>query len=500
MATRNLNYWIELAYRRRTRATTVAAAVMSAVVLTTVFWPPVFQSTTEILIQDNRAQYLVSPDLRDDTPNRPTVVTNPVTEEDLNSESEMITSLYLIRQAIEGLPVPPGYSGPGSALLNAMSLLMELPGQSYRVLHDAPQLTPADQWALELAQHLDADVIKRSDIIEVRFRSHDAAWSQKFLSLLLNRYLELHARISHDPEAEKFFQQQAALLQSKLNASERALNDFQLRTGISDFAGEQQALISRLSELKLERSKTAAELASAQAQVAFVTQLEKSTPQRIGKEVRSVQQLKPQVMQLKSERADLLSRYQPTSARIREIDAKLSAAQKILDSENHLEVTEKSTDLNPTWVAIDSNLAQSKTSADALKATQDQLDQEIARNQAQLDYLVSNSTQLDQLQRQVAADKEAYVSYVRKTEEARAAGALNSNKILNVSVAQPPQRPVRSVFPIIWLNLFAGLVLAAALAIAVAELDERRDPRIYSTAAISRDSGLQTLAVLADRG
>ncbi len=505
MPSRTLNYWIELAYRRRARVVTVAGLVMGIVVFATILWPPVYESTTEILIQDNRAQFLVSPDLRDEVPTRSAVVSNPVTEEQLNSERELMTSIYLIRQAIEGLPIPPRYNGPGAAMMEAVDLLLTLPGRSYRLLHDAPQPTPTDRWALSLAQHLDSNVIKRSDIIEVSFRSHDPAWSQKFLSLLLNRYLELHARISHDPQAERFFQQQAALLQARLNTSEGQLNSFRLQTGISDYQSQQQALVNRLSELKLQKSRTAADLESAQQEVSFIANLEHTTPQRIGKEIRAVQnqalaQLKPQVMQMKAERAELLSRYQPSSERIREIDSKLEAAQRILDRENHLEVTERSTDLNPTWVAIDGDLAQSKTKAAALKAGLDGLEQEIVKSEGQLDYLVSNSTELDRLERQVSADKEAYVSYVRKSEEARAAGALNTNKILNVSVAQPPLRPVRPSFPIIWLNFLAGAVLAAALAIGSAELAERRDPRIYSIAAVTQESGLQTLAILGNQG
>ncbi len=204
-------------------------------------------------------------------------------------------------------------------------------------------------------------------------------------------------------------------------------------------------------------------------------------------------------MQLRTERAELLSRYQPNSQRIQQINAKLDAAQKILDQENHLEVSESSTDLNPIWVTEASDLSQSKTSVAALAATQKQYAQEIDESKKRLDYLVQNETDDNRLERQVAADKEAYMSYVKKTEEARAAGALNSSKILNVSVTQPPSHPVRPVFPILWLNLMAGLMLALALGVGAAEFDERYDPHIYSPVAVERESGLPVIAVLADQ-
>jgi uncharacterized protein involved in exopolysaccharide biosynthesis len=344
-------------------------------------------------------------------------------------------------------------------------------------------------------------VIKRSDVIEVSFRSHDANWTKQFLNLLISNYLVYHASLSHDPQAEKFFGQQAQLLQEKLAGSEHRLHAFQLQTGISNLGSQQQALISQLSGLRMQRDKAAADLASATQQVAEYSQLLDSTPQRIPKEVRAVQDmalahLKPQVLQLRAERAELLSRYQPTSRKIREIDAKLAAAQKILDKENHLTVTERSTDLNPVWVTIDSSLAQTRGVQASVKATYDKLQTEIAATQDQINYVVRNSSEYERLERHAATDKQALVTYMRRSEEARTAGALNLDKILNVSVAQPPLQPLKPVFPIMWLNFLVGFVLAVALGIGAAQWEEERDPAIRSVHAVSRETGFRTVAVV----
>ena len=227
------------------------------------------------------------------------------------------------------------------------------------------------------------------------------------------------------------------------------------------------------------------------------------TPQRIGKEVRSVQnaalaQIKPQVLQLQAERAELLSRYQPASQRIREIDAKLAAAQKILTREDHLEVQEQSTDLNPVWVTVDSNLKQASTNAAALAAEGTSFASAIQNVQRQMVDLMNNGVTVDRLERQVQMDQESYASYVRKSEEARVAQALNVNKVLNVVVAQSPQVPMRPVFPIIWLNLLAGLLVAAVAAVGAAYWEERSDEKLYTAADIASISGLNTISVLAD--
>jgi len=71
-------------------------------------------------------------------------------------------------------------------------------------------LSPRDAWAIDVERNLDASVIKRSNIIEVEFRSHDRAWTKDFLDRLMARYLEFHASLSHDPQAEKFYEQQTS--------------------------------------------------------------------------------------------------------------------------------------------------------------------------------------------------------------------------------------------------------------------------------------------------
>jgi polysaccharide biosynthesis protein PslE len=165
------------------------------------------------------------------------------------------------------------------------------------------------------------------------------------------------------------------LLRAKLDGSEDQLRQFEVQNGVTDLAAQKQALVNRLSELEIQNNRTAAESVSSRERIAELSTQLRRISERIGKEVRSVQnaalqQLKPQLMQLKPERADLLSRYQPTSQCIQQINARLAAAQRILDAKNHLEVQEKSSDINPVSVSLETNLEQAKTSTAASEAIQ----------------------------------------------------------------------------------------------------------------------------------
>ena len=503
MNTRDFNYWTEMIFRRRATVLEVCGVVFGLVVLGTLVWPPTYQGTAKIFVRDNRAELLVSPGLGANTPQNPAVITNPVSEEDLNSEMELLTSTYIIKRAIAEMPAPAHHKGIAAPVLNGVNYVLGLPGAGYRAMHDTPRLDARDAWANELEQHLSAAIIKKSDIIEVNFRAHDPAWSKQFLELLLGAYLDYHAHISHDPAAEQFFSQQAKLLQIKLDDAEEQLRAFQVKSGITSVDDQRSGLVERLDTLQLQLDKNQADLAFNGQQAISFKELLDQTPARLSKETRQVQnmalaQLKPQVMQLRAERAELLTRYQPNSERIRQIDAKLAAAQKILDTEDHLEVSESSTDINPIWVTIDSSLSQAKAQVSALKASQASITEQVATARQQLTDMAGSVVVLDRLQRTVQNAKDAYLSYTRKSEEARAAEALNRSRILNVSVAQPATEPLRPISPKVPLNTGAGLILGLLLGVAAAYREEENDPKIYSSATISEVAGLETVAVLSD--
>jgi len=490
---------VQFAVRRRVIMTEVALAIIAVVIIATFVWPPTYKSTAKILIQDNRAQLLVSPTLENNTPNQPGIVANTVTEEELNSERELISGDCLIEQALDGLVEPK--KGAGGTLVKVAETVIALPDRLYGLFHGAARETAQETWAHRIERHFSSWVIKRSNVIEISFTAHDPKWSHDFLERLIDRYQEFHSSMSHDPQAERFFQKQAEILQTRLRSAEDQLRAYQVQTGITNPSEQKQALITRIASLQNDSAKTAGDLAAAQKRLAVLNSQVGSTPRRVGKEVKVVQnmalqQLKPQVLQLQSERAELLTRYQPDSERMKEIDARLAAAQSILDHENHTEVQEQSTDLNPVWLSLDTELQQAAAQAASLQATQNAQSEQISKAQAQVRDLLNASVEDDRLQRMVDTEKQAYVSYLRRGEEARAAGALNRSRILNVSVAEPPDRPVSPSYPIVPLNLAVGVLLALGCAVGVAYLEELLDPRIYTPGAVASISGLKTIAQL----
>ncbi len=492
-------YWLDLLIRRRAIVLRTFAVSFVLVGAVSFLWPPTYQSTAKILVQPNRAQLLVSPGIQEGTSSQPSVVANPVTEEDLNSETELLTSRYLLERTVEQTR---GSGETESLLHQAVSAVLGLPERGYDAIHGLSGPPTIEQQALDLASKLDVSVIKRSNILEISFRSHDPGWSQKFLAQLLDEYLALHALISHDPKAERFFQSQSEFLRKRLQESENQLHAMQVQTGITDFDAQRQQLVTQLYALRAEEHKTGADLAAATQQIASLEKQLAAAPRNLTKQSvvqnLALEQLKPLVLQLEAQRAELLSRYKPTSEKIRGIDAQLEAAHKVLDRENRSEVKEQTTDLNPVWITLDTNLEIARALAASLKGSDATLLRQIAEGEKELAALAGDGLLIQRMQREVDANKEAYLSYVRKGEEARAAEALNQSKILNVSVVQPPSHPIHPKFPVMLLNLIAGLFLGLGVGVATAFWEESNDQRIYCPADIATRSGVPVVATVRD--
>jgi uncharacterized protein involved in exopolysaccharide biosynthesis len=496
-----IEHWLAVGFRRRRTVIRVGLAFFATVVAVSMLWPPLYESTAAVMVQVNRAQLLVSPGLQGDhATNQPTVVTTPVDEQDLNSEVELLTSPYVIAQALEAEDAAEQPSLTQKAISSVIAAI-NLPGAAYGLLHGTPDLTPRQLLAKKIARHLTAAVITRSDIIEIGFEGHDPQWCQRLLTRLLEEYMNIHAHISQDPKAQQFFEKQAAILQNKLQLSEEHLSAARLQTGIASLPDQRLALVTQLANFEADYHRNAAQLAAAHEQIRSTESELKTNPQRVYKESKMVQNyalqtLKPQVLELEAERADLISRYRPDSEKIKAIDSKLKAAKSILEHENEREVQETSTDVNPVWETLSANLAQARVTEASLGSTQDALAKQITSYKQGLNALMIDGVAIDRLERQVEADKEVYLSYVRKGEEARAAQALNENKILAVSVAEPPSFPLEPVWPNVEVNIAGGLILALGLGIGAAFWEEHRDSKIYTPAVIADTCGVKTVAMI----
>src|SRR5260370_15639669 len=189
--------WVEQIFRRRGLALRVGVIVFGVIALGSILWPPTYESSSKILVQSNRAQLLVSPGLKEDAGNQSTQSV-PVAEQDLNSEVELLTSPFLIQQALTGMKLNAHSGGVLAGMRNFVDAVVSLPADAYLALHGGPNANANHNEIQKLSNHVSATVIKRSNIIEVSMRSHDPVWPRAFLAHFITSYLAPHRNLSQN--------------------------------------------------------------------------------------------------------------------------------------------------------------------------------------------------------------------------------------------------------------------------------------------------------------
>jgi uncharacterized protein involved in exopolysaccharide biosynthesis len=499
MKQHDLTVWLEALWRRRMVAAWAAVGLFALIFLGTVLYPPLYESTARILVSPNRAHYIVSPALQTPSdPNAPVVNDREVTEQDLNSEMELLTQRRLYEQALADLAGRAPAPGPLGTML---SNLANLPSDLIALIDGAPRPSPLQRRALALEKRVDASVIRKSNLLEVSFRSRSPGWSRAFLDALLKRYFTLHAQIVHDARSEQFFDQQIRRRREELHAAEEHLRAVRDQTGVLSLSDQSEAVVYQLSGFQAEFRKNQSRLDGVNRQIAALQEGLTQSPMRLLKEIKSgpnpaYVKLKPKVLDLELNRDDVLERYRSGSKMAREVTRQTDQAHDLLAQEDHTEVIERLSDLNPVWLGLASNLAQARVTAAALAQSQRSLSVQIDTYQKEMRQLTDDGVEVERAMREVEAEKEAYISYLRKGEEARAELEMNESRIMNVVLAMPPSLPVEPRFPNVGLNLCAGLVLALLAGLAAAWWAERQDQTIYSTAGIAESSTVPVVAVL----
>jgi uncharacterized protein involved in exopolysaccharide biosynthesis len=180
---------------------------------------------------------------------------------------------------------------------------------------------------------------------------------------------------------------------------------------------------------------------------------------------------------------------------VQEVEKQIAETKAALDVENGRPTQEQTTDQNPTYATVQTELAKAQAELSGLKARAGAAEAIAADYRQTARRLQESEIAQDDLQRAAKTQEENYQLYVRKREEARISEALDERGILNVAVAEQPilpSLPIRS--PLTAGGL--GILLACCLSISTAFVMDFADPSFRTPDEIARYLGTPVLAAL----
>jgi uncharacterized protein involved in exopolysaccharide biosynthesis len=315
-------------------------------------------------------------------------------EDELNTVVELLKSHSLLEKVVDGVGPetilnPMGASGSTEA--HGASLF----GWAHQLTSD-PSLPPREKAVVALRKQLDAQNVRKTNVILVAHEGPSAEASQKIVSTLINLYLDEHVRMSRSPHEHAFLAEQAASIKKQLVQRETELRTFKDQTGLASPAEQRQTLVAQIGRLEDDMKAT-------------------------------------------------LATIEGTEAENRAIVAEQRRASAV-DTKAHEELRMMLLKEQPILASQRAKLSRLQT--------------QLADAKEQMKVLNGNENRITQMQREAQILEVSYRKYSEGLEQARLDESLENQRISNINVAQPatlsfqPVKPQRSAF------LFAGLFLA----------------------------------------
>jgi len=428
--------------------------VVLATILGIIFHSNDYEAKMKILVKHKRVDAAVSPGRDAALAN-----TGDVTEEELNSEVELLKSRDLLERVVLACNLQRSQPNP---LLSRLFPTAAAHGR------DDAQPNPKDvsQAVLALENKLQIEPLKKTDLIQVTYESSDPQRAARVLDVLGNLYLEKTVAVHSSPGAFKFFQTESHEYDQELRTAEIRLTEFDRNKGVADPELEKQITLQKLAdfEANLNATQVAIKEAVKRAQ-AVETQLA-STPQQTMFQVRTsdnpylMQQLKTTLLNLELKRTELLERFEPDYRPVQEVQQQIQQTLDAISQAEKSPVREETTDRNPSYDWLRSELTKSGAELASLHARAAETLRVIRQYQARLGLIDVNGATQQDLLREVKEAEGNYLLYVQKREEARIGDALDRQRIVNVAIAEAATVPALPAHPHWALTLLIGTLLA----------------------------------------
>lgn len=441
---------LEALGRRKFLAAAIFLAVAGLAGVWVAFMPKQYSAEMRLLMTRSRVDAPVSAGER---PAEPAAM-NDLSEADVNSEIELIKSNDLLEDAARA-----------SALLPA---------------HDDSPVETA-QIVRALQKNLEVELVKKTNIISVKYLSRNPETAQKLVNTVGDLYLTKHTSLHRNHESSEFFAEKTKEYKAQLEDAQRELASFEQRNGVDLMDAQREQHLRRRAELQAGLNEAASDLRQAQDRAKVLRDQLSALPLTVNSQNHTarneplIERLKVMEVELEHKRTELLTKFDPSYRLVQEVEEQLRDTKAALDREVAPGVVDTISELNPVRQTVEAELLKTETLVAGLQAKQRSFVTDLAREVAVEAALARSAPQYDDLKRKTKIAEDNYLLYRRKQEDSQIAEQMDQQRILNVSVLQAASVPALPVERhrsfLLLMALFAGALLSVFSALAVDQMD-----------------------------
>ncbi|MGA8274410.1 MAG: hypothetical protein WB919_22830 [Candidatus Sulfotelmatobacter sp.] len=384
-----------------------------------------------------------------------------VTEEELNSEVELLKDDDVLRRVVQ------------SNDLEAYDWLGWL-----RPHEDAA--ASIQRAARRLSNKLKVESIKKTNLIAVSYDSGDPQLAANVLRSLSNIYLEKHMQVHRPAGQFHFFDQQTAESERQLEEAKKKLVAFTQSRGVVMAAQQRDLVLQRLDAVEANYQQTQVAITETERRVRELSAELEELPQRTTTQVRTadnpelLRALKSSLLDLQLKKTQLLTKYEPSHRLVQEVEQQILQAESAIAAEKSAPVRDETTDKNAEYEWAEGELQKARVDMKGLEARELATSAQLNEYRGLARTLGEDAITQNDLASSEAAAQENYLLYVKKREESRMGDALDEGGIVNVAIAEEPVVPALPVWPagtVTLVGFVAALTTGAGAAFTADYLD-----------------------------
>jgi uncharacterized protein involved in exopolysaccharide biosynthesis len=429
--------------------------VVLAVAMLFVYFSARYESHFKVLLRRGRYDPVVS-----SQPPSPMDFTRPdITEEELNSEVELLRDEDLLKKVVVAAELVPAATP------------------------ESERAEEIEHAARKLSRRLDVEALKKSNLIQVSYKDTNPERAARVLVALSTLYVQKHTNLQRPAGQNRFFDEQTAEYERRLHQSEAELVRFTRTRGVASAALERDIALQKLGEADAAYRQIDQDRIETERRIGSLREQLKSFPSRSvtlkrwADNPETLEKMKTHLLELNLKHTELLSRYEPSYRLVQEVEKEIADTQGSIAAEGLTPVRDETTDKDPNYEWACMELERAEVQWDGLRARQADAAFQVAALRQAAEQMQSDSVDQQDLMRTAKTDEDNYLLYLHKREEARIGDALDERRILNVAIVEPP---IASALPEhnILIYFALALVLAVAFTVGIAFATEYFDPTI----------------------
>jgi len=394
-------------------------------------------------------------------------------EEIVNSYIGELDSTELLRRIVDELG--PNNLYPKHFSLNPLAWLPKFDAPASANLAHEDEVDEAVRRLIK--KDLKVEAQRDANVINIELLNPDRHLAVEFVRRLTEGFLQMDARISHNPRLN-FVQDQVEKYRKTVTDAQDAMSRFQKANGISSIGEERTVLIQQRALLEQSLMANQSKAVESQARYqALSAELQKISPVvTTSQNDRDPMELsaRTNLADLEAREAELGSEYGLDSPAIEDIKRSVTASKELLLSASHTPPLTHA-DPNQAYQQLQVTTLQAKgdwTAAQQSTTIQNQQYLDLGTKLAALD---AAESQYQNLVRDYQIADQNYRVYLQGVQEARVAEDLDKAKVTSVAVFDAPYAPPKPVRPGILVLLFGaigGVVFSVLVAFILEALDD----------------------------